>query len=130
MKINVTDKHKMLLEVPPEGRYLARVQMIDQTANKKGDGFNALVTFVIDSGDFTGKTLDMYCPLGHDFGIAKLAQIYAAAKGEYPEGEVDIEDCVGESVVIEIGHRLYEGKKQAEIGEVLPAETPTETPFP
>lgn len=131
MLIKTTKRHAMMLETPPIGRYPFEITKVVTKPNKKQDGHNVVYTFTFRDEDFNGKTLDVYCPAGHDFGIANMLQIHKAITGtEDAECEFDPEkDHVGATLVGEVDHEMYNGSPQARIVGFLPADTPTNSPF-
>ena len=129
--IKTTSKHAMLLQTPPIGRYPAEITNVIVKPNKAGNGHNVVYTFTLRDEVYNGKPIDLYCPMGHDFGVANMLMINKAITGNQDaeqqfDPEKDHKDAL---VVVELEHELYNNTPQARIGTVLPKETALDTPF-
>lgn len=117
----------MLLETPPVGRYLGKLnKKVEEKPNKDKTGTNIVYEFAIADGDFQGKTFTEYCPMSHELGVAKMYSIHVALTGdtnEFPQFD-PTEYEVGLQCIMELDHEMYKGNKQAKIERYLPLKNP------
>jgi len=114
-------------EALPVGLYLIAVQKIEMAKSKAGNAMLNVTLTVLEPTEFAGRYLwDRLSLLPQSRWVVKrfLKGIGVADEDLAGELEVDLDEIVGAESVVEVQHRVYEGRTSSEIARYLPADTP------
>lgn len=103
----------------PEGTYVCHVFDVADKPSKKGDPGVNVTLKIAEEGDYKGQTLFYYL-LEIPTTLWKVREFLEACGAAIPKKAVmvDYDKCLGKKVVVEVGHRLHEGKKYPEVKNI------------
>jgi len=109
-------------EPPPPGTYVCRIDDASLGKSRKGDDMITLV-YEIASGEHKNKKLwdRIVLTKASEWKLDQFLQAIGAASSRKRKGVLDLEEIVGDAIVVQVKRGEYEGNPTAEVARVSAA---------